>query len=60
MDPLLKKLYEMSPEEAGECEKHLMIGGGTRPAPTIVRGKGVWIEDIAGKKYIDCTSHRTH
>ena len=56
MDPLLKKLYGMSPEEAGECEKHLMIGGGTRPAPTIVRGKGVWIEDITGKKYIDCTS----
>ncbi len=56
MDPLLKKLYEMSPEEAGECEKHLMIGGGTRPAPTIVCGKGVWIEDITGKKYIDCTS----
>ena len=56
MDPLLEKLYSMSQNEAKECEKHLMIGGGTRPAPTIVRGKGVWIEDIEGNKYVDCTS----
>jgi 4-aminobutyrate aminotransferase-like enzyme len=56
MDPLLEKLYSMSDEEARSCEKHLMIGGGTRPAPTIIRGKGVWIEDKTGNKYIDCTS----
>jgi 4-aminobutyrate aminotransferase-like enzyme len=56
MDPLLEKLYSQTQEERKECEKHLMIGGGTRPAPTIIRGKGVWIEDIEGKKYVDCTS----
>lgn len=56
MDPLLERLYSMKKEEADRYEKHLMIGGGTRPAPTLVRGKGVWIEDNTGKKYIDCTS----
>lgn len=56
MDALLEKLYSMSGQEIAACEKHLMIGGGTRPAPTIVRGKGVWLEDSTGKRYIDCTS----
>jgi len=56
MNPLLKNLYEMNKQQIDLYSKHLMIGGGTRPAPTIVRGKGVWLEDIEGKKYIDCTS----
>jgi 4-aminobutyrate aminotransferase-like enzyme len=56
MDPLLERLYSMTRQEKEACEKHLMIGGGTRPAPTIVRGKGVWLEDIDGRRYIDCTS----
>jgi 4-aminobutyrate aminotransferase-like enzyme len=33
-----------------------MVGGGTRGGPVLVRGKGCWVEDIDGKKYIDCTS----
>lgn len=56
MDPLLEKLYKTTKKEMDDYSKHLMIGGGTRPTPTIVRGKGVWLEDINGKKYIDCTS----
>lgn len=32
-----------------------MLGGGTGGL-TLVRGKGVYVEDITGKKYIDCTS----
>jgi 4-aminobutyrate aminotransferase-like enzyme len=56
MDPLLERLYAMGRREIEACGKHLMIGGGTRPAPTIVRGKGVWLEDIEGNRYIDCTS----
>jgi len=56
MDPLLERLYSMGRKEKEACEKHLMIGGGTRPAPTVVRGKGVWLEDIDGNRYIDCTS----
>jgi 4-aminobutyrate aminotransferase-like enzyme len=33
-----------------------MLGGGTKGGPTLIRGKGCWVEDIDGKKYIDCTS----
>ena len=56
MDPLLERLGAMSKADLASCQKHLMVGGGTRPAPTIVRGKGVWLEDIEGRRYIDCTS----
>ncbi len=56
MDALLERLYSMRKQEIEACAKHLMLGGGTRPAPTILRGQGVWLEDIQGKKYIDCTS----
>ena len=56
MDPLLEALYSMKKKDVKEYSPRLMIGGGTRPAPTIKRGKGVWVEDIEGNKYIDCTS----
>ena len=56
MDPMLESLYGMKKEDITAYSKHLMIGGGTRPAPTIIRGKGVWLEDIDRKKYIDGTS----
>lgn len=56
MDPLLQRLGAMSKADIATCQKHLMLGGGTRPAPTIVRGQGVWLEDIEGHRYIDCTS----
>ncbi len=56
MDPMLESLYGMKKEDIRAYSRHLMIGGGTRPAPMIIRGKGVWLEDIDGKKYIDCTS----
>lgn len=56
MDSLLQKLNGMRKKDIGDYEKYLMLGGGTRPAPTIIRGKGVWLTDIDGKKYIDCTS----
>src|SRR5208282_5964218 len=42
--------------EIPEYARHLMLGGGTRGGPVLVRGKGCWVEDIDGKKYIDCTS----
>jgi 4-aminobutyrate aminotransferase-like enzyme len=35
--------------------KHLMVGGGTGGL-ILVRGKGIRVEDITGKRYIDCTS----
>ena len=56
MDPLLQTIYRMSPEEREACAPHLMLGGGTRGGPMLVRGKGVRVFDPDGKDYIDCTS----
>jgi 4-aminobutyrate aminotransferase-like enzyme len=55
MDPTLARIYGMSSAEINEAKQHLMVGGGT-PGPILVRGKGVRVEDIDGKSYIDCTS----
>jgi 4-aminobutyrate aminotransferase-like enzyme len=56
MDKMLESLYGMTKTEMEESAKHLMLGGGTRPAPVLVRGKGCWVEDVDGKRYLDCTS----
>lgn len=56
MDPLLAKIYSMNKSEQAECAKHVMLGGGTRGGPVLVRGKGVRVYDPDGKDYIDCTS----
>ena len=56
MDPLLERIYSIGKDEIRKYSKFLMIGGGTRGGPILKRGKGCWVEDIDGKKYIDCTS----
>ena len=53
MDPLLKKIYSIKKSEVPDYARHLMLGGGTRGGPLLVRGKGCWVEDIDGKKYIE-------
>ncbi|MCX7019153.1 MAG: aspartate aminotransferase family protein [bacterium] len=55
MDSLLDKIYSLSQEERDDCRKHVMLGGGT-PGPTMVKGKGIRLQDVDGKSYIDCTS----
>ena len=56
MDQLLEKIYSIKKADFPAYAKHLMLGGGTRGGPVLMRGKGCWVEDIDGKKYIDCTS----
>ena len=57
MDKLLEAIYGLSKEECEtSCAPHLMLGGGTRGGPILVRGKGVRVYDPDGKDYIDCTS----
>lgn len=56
MDPILETVYSIKKEDLPAYEKHLMLGGGTRGGPVLKRGKGCWVEDIDGKRYIDCTS----
>lgn len=55
MDTTLQKIYSLTKTDIVEAEKHLMVGGGT-PGPVLVKGKGVRVEDVSGKSYIDCTS----
>jgi 4-aminobutyrate aminotransferase-like enzyme len=55
MDSTLQQIYSMTLEEIQNAKQHVMVGGGT-PGPVLVKGKGVRIEDIHGKSYIDCTS----
>jgi len=54
-DPLLESLASLSADELASYAAHLMIGGGT-PGPLLVKGQGVWVEDIDGNRYLDCTS----
>ena len=56
MDPLLKEIHSLTKEEREKCARHIMLGGGTRGGPLLVRGKGVRLYDEDGKDYIDCTS----
>ncbi len=56
MDPMLERLYAMKKAEMEEYARHLTLGGGTRPAPILARGRGCWVEDVDGKRYLDCTS----
>ena len=56
MDSLLKTIYSMNSSEQEESATHVMLGGGTRGGPILVKGKGVRVYDPDGKDYIDCTS----
>ncbi len=55
MDSLIKKIIEFKKEDIPEYEKFLMLGGGT-PGVNLVKGENVYVYDIDGEKYIDCTS----
>jgi len=55
MDTVIKKIVEFKKEDIPEYEKYLMLGGGT-PGVNLVKGENVYVYDIEGKKYIDCTS----
>ena len=56
MDPLLNEIYSMDKSRMAQCAAHLMLGGGTRGGPVLVRGKGVRVWDADGRDYVDCTS----
>lgn len=56
MNPLLKTIYELSDREIAQYSDNVMLGGGTRGGPVLVRGKGVRVFDRGGNDYIDCTS----
>lgn len=55
MDKIIEEILSLKESDIPNYEKHLMLGGGT-PGPHLVRGRGIYVEDMNGKKYIDCTS----
>ena len=56
MDPVMERIYGLAEPDLQACAQHLMLGGGTRGGPVLVRGDGVRVYDPDGKDYIDCTS----
>ena len=55
MDPLIKKIMDFKRKDIPDYEPYLMLGGGT-PGVNLVRGENIYVYDIDGNKYIDCTS----
>ena len=56
MDPLLKKASGLSDKQREEYENNLMPFYRTENPIHMKSGKGVWFEDIHGKKYLDFTT----
>ena len=55
MNPIIKRILNFKKSEIPEYEKHLMLAGGS-PGPNLIKGKNIYVWDIDGNKYIDCTS----
>ena len=55
MDSIIKQILDFKKEDIQKYEPYLMLGGGT-PGVNLVKGQGVYVYDIDGNKYIDCTS----
>jgi 4-aminobutyrate aminotransferase-like enzyme len=56
MDPLLEKATNLTQEQRKEYQKNLMPMFLTENPIHMKSGKGVWFEDITGKKYLDFTT----
>ena len=55
MDKTLESIYSITPEQAQEYNKYVMLGNGGHGI-CFEKGKGVRLWDNTGKSYIDCTS----
>ncbi len=55
MDTIIKKILDFKKEDIPDYEPYLMLGGGT-PGLNLIRGENIYVYDIDGNKYIDCTS----
>lgn len=56
LDPTLAKILATTPQQMHDWAKHLMVGGGTRGGPALHHGRGIYVWDTEGRRYIDCTS----
>jgi 4-aminobutyrate aminotransferase-like enzyme len=56
LDPTLQKILAVTPEEIRDWSECLMLGGGTPGGPVLHHGRGVYVWDVHGRRYIDCTA----
>jgi 4-aminobutyrate aminotransferase-like enzyme len=55
LDTIIKKILDFKEKDIPVYEPYLMLGGGT-PGVNLVKGENIYVYDINGNKYIDCTS----
>ena len=55
MDNTLREIYAVK-DKTEEYQQYVMLGGGTRGGPVLMKGKGIRVWDTVGNEYIDCTS----
>ncbi|MCG2788904.1 MAG: aspartate aminotransferase family protein [Actinomycetia bacterium] len=55
MDSIIEKVLNFKKEDIPAYEPYLMVGAGT-PGINLIKGKNIYVWDIDGKKYLDCTS----
>ena len=55
MNTIIKRIFDFKKSDIPEYEPYLMLAGGS-PGPNLIKGKNIYVWDIDGKKYIDCTS----
>lgn len=55
MDTIIKQILNFKQKDLPKHEPYLMMGGGT-PGVNLVKGENIYVYDINGNKYIDCTS----
>ncbi len=55
MDPIIMEILNFKKEDIPKYEPYLMLGGGT-PGVNLIRGENIYVYDIEGSKYLDCTS----
>jgi 4-aminobutyrate aminotransferase-like enzyme len=55
MDTIIKKTLDFTEKDIPNYEPYLMLGGGT-PGVNLIRGENIYVYDINGNKYLDCTS----
>jgi len=55
LDTVIKKILDFKEKDIPVYEPYLMLGGGT-PGVNLVKGENIYVYDINGNKYTDCTS----
>ena len=53
---IIDKILDFKKEDIKKYENNLMVAG-SNPGINLLKGKGIYVWDIEGGKYIDCTCY---